>query len=293
VSYDLAVAAPEAPSWRALCDAVALPDLLIVPGAPTGESWPKGGLSFCREGRSTRSTEIDWQAGMLKIVIRALASPDDCDLALRIAQAAALLSGAATVEADYFGVVDVPDLFRLHDADWMHEQADSGTRALATLIREGRGPMSMPGPKRSCFIGERLLAELEAAGPPAALSDRVLATMRDVQWNVPPEFREAGVFVSGGGDDGQGGRKTRFAVWLPGENLLLPRVDYVALRVTEGEILMVPFAAVAELVGSHGTLLDECQLLVRAISDGDWTALVARARPLAASPRIRKAPSGH
>ena len=292
MSYDLAVAAPEAPSWRALRDAVALRDLLIVPGEPAGESWPDGGLAFCREGRSTRTTEVDWQARMLKIVIRALASPDDCDLALRVAEAAARLSGAATVEADYFGAVDLRELFRLHDADWMREQAESGTRALATLIRDGRGPMSMPGPKRSCFIGERLLAELEAAGPSAALTDRVLATMRRVQWNVPPDFRDAGVFVSGGGEDGQG-RETRFAVWLPGENLLLPRVEFVALRVTEGEIVMVPFAAVAQLAGPHGTLLDECQLLVRAISGDDWTALVARARPLAASPRIRKAPSGH
>ena len=62
---------------------------------------------------------------------------------------------------------------------------------------------------------------------------------------------------------------------------MLPRVDYVALRVTEGEIVMVPFAAVAGLAGPHGTLLDECQLLVRAISEDEWKAMVARARPLA------------
>ena len=35
---------------------------------------------------------------------------------------------------------------------------------------------------------------------------------------------------------------------------------------------------------SRGTLLDECQLLVRAMGDDDWAELVARARPLAASP---------
>jgi hypothetical protein len=284
VSYDLSVVALEAPSWRALCDAVALSDLLVVPREPADESWPEGGLWLCREGRSTRTTEVEWQAGRLKIVIRALASPDDCDLALRVAESAARLSGATTVDADYFGAVDIPELFRRHDADWMREQADSGARALVQLIRDGRGPMSMPGPKRSCFIGERLLAEIEAAGPPRALSERVLATMRRVQWNVPPGFREAGVFVSGGRDKSQG-RETRFAVWLAGEDLLFPRVDYVALRVTEGEIVMVPFALVAELAGPHGTLLDECQLLVRAISGDDWTALIARARPLAASPR--------
>ena len=62
-------------------------------------------------------------------------------------------------------------------------------------------------------------------------------------------------------------------------------MDYVALRVTEGEIVMVPFAAVAGLAGPHGTLLDECQLLVRTIGEDDWKAIVARARPLAKSPR--------
>jgi hypothetical protein len=59
----------------------------------------------------------------------------------------------------------------------------------------------------------------------------------------------------------------------------------VALRITEGEVIIVPFAAVAGLAGSHGTLLDECQLLVRAMSDDDWQEVIARARPLAKPPR--------
>ena len=107
--------------------------------------------------------------------------------------------------------------------------------------------------------------------------------MRRVQWEVPEGFRDAGVFVSG--DDDGHGRKTRFAVWLPGEDLVFPRVDYVALRATKGEVVMVPFAAVAALAGPNATLFDECQLLVRAIGGDAWTALIARARPLAASPR--------
>ena len=79
----------------------------------------------------------------------------------------------------------------------MREQAVSGTRILAALIREGQRPMAMPGPNRTCFFGTRTLAELEAAGPPDELSERVLATMRRVQWDVPAGFRDAGVFVSG------------------------------------------------------------------------------------------------
>src|SRR6185295_10371170 len=140
--------------------------------------------------------------------------------------------------------------------------------------------MSMPGPNRSCWVGARLLAEIEAAGPPETLSDRLLARMRQVQWGVPADVRDAGVFVSGGDGDGKD-RKTHFAVWLPEENLVIPRVDYVALRVTEGEIVMVPFAEVAGLAGANGTLLDECQLLVRAMGADAWSAVVERARLVA------------
>jgi len=284
VSYELVVAAPAEPSWRALRAAVGLPDVRMVPAEPRDEAWPESGIGLCRAHRSTRTTELGWQAGKLTIVIRALASPDDCDLALRVAEVAAGLGGADTVEADYFGAVEVGELRRLHTADWMQEQAVSGTRVLAKLIRDGKGPMQMPGPNRSCFVGARLLAELEAAGSPETLSDRVLATMRRVQWDVPDDFRDAGVFISEGSDAGHG-RKTRFASWLPDANLVIPQVDYVALRATEGEVVMVPFAAVAALAGSHGTLLDEVQLLVSAIGDEPWKTVIARARPLAASPR--------
>jgi hypothetical protein len=285
VSYELHVAATAAPAWPALRQAIARDDLRALPRDDAADGWPARGLRLCRVGRSVRITEVDWLAsdGKLKVVLRALPSPDDCDLALRVVEAAARLAGANTVEADYFGTIEVGELRKLHTADWMHEQAESGTRILADLIREGRGPMSMPGPNRSCFIGTRLLAELEAAGPPATLSERVLATMRRVQWEVPAEFRDAGVFESG--KDEALGREVRFAVWLPDENLVIPRVDYVALRVTKGEVMLVPFAAMPELAGRHGTLLDECQLLVRAMSSEDWEATVARARPLAKPPR--------
>ena len=288
VSYDLEVPAAAPPRWRALRDGIGLPDLRILGDEPADEAWPAQGLRLCRVRRSTRITEVGWQAGKVTITIRALPSPDDCDLGLRVVEAAARLAGAATIAADYFGDIDISELRRLHTTDWMHEQAVSGTGILAKMIREGRGPMSMPGPNRSCWIGTRLLAELEAAGPPEALSDRVLETMRRVQWDVPAGFRDAGVFVSDGEGDGKAdgeGRKTTFAIWLPGENLVIPRVDYVALRVTEGEVLIVPFDAVAALAGAHGRPLDECQLLARAIGGDEWTALIARARPLAKSPR--------
>lgn len=288
MSYDFRVNAADPPAWPALRDALELANLRGFPEARAGDAWPEAGLELYREGLSTRATEVAWEPGTLRVSLRAFAAPVDCDLAVRVAEAAARLAGATTVAADYFAEVTLDELRRFHTVDWIREQAVSGTHALTTLIRDKQGPVEMPGPIRSCLIGPRLLAELEAAGPAEALPERVLETLRRVQWELPAGFREAGVFTSRGDAHGQGKgkpRETRFAIWIPETNLMIPYVDYVALRVSEGEIVLVPFAVVAELAGTWGTPFDECQLLIRAIGGKDWTDLVARARPLAASPR--------
>jgi hypothetical protein len=285
VSYDFEIPAAVPPDPKALQAAMALPDLR---GFPDNDRpvWPDRQLQLYREGVSTRTTDVSWLAGdgdkgsRLRVVVRALASREDCDLALRVVGAAAALVGAPDLHADYFGTIPRTDLGRLHTNDWMDEQAASSTRVLANMIKEGKGPMSMPGPRRSCWIGERLLAELEGAGPPDALPTRVLATLRRVQWDVPAGFRDAGVFASGPPE-----RETRFAVWLADENLIIPRVAYVALRAGTGDVVMVPFAEVATLAGPRATLLDECQLLIPVTPPDEWAQIVARARALAASPR--------
>src|SRR4029077_3132031 len=89
------------PSWRALHDAVGLPDLRVRPEEIEGDAWPEGGRRIWRAGRSVRMTDLDWRDGRLTIALRALPSPDDCDLALRVAEAAAGLGGAAPGEAQY------------------------------------------------------------------------------------------------------------------------------------------------------------------------------------------------
>jgi hypothetical protein len=290
VSYDLVVAGA-APGWRALRAALPTPDLAGLPEANADDGWPGGRLRLHRAGVSTRATElVAEREGRVRIEIRALAAPEDYDLALDVAEALARVAGVAAVEADYFGAVPLPDLRRLHGADWRQEQALSGARALAALIAEGRGPIAVPGPVRACWIGARLLGELERAGPPATLPDRMIATVRQLQWDLPAGTRDAGVFVSGGaaGDaDGAGApaRETRFAVWLPDEALVIPRVDYVALRAATGDVVMVSAATVPALAGPRATPLDECQLLVPPIPPDEWAAIVARARPLAATPR--------
>jgi hypothetical protein len=289
VSYTLTVRGPAPPAWRALLAAVALPDVRVV-DEPADEAWPTAGLQVFREGLSTRATEVAWQAGDLTIVIQTFASPDDCELGLQLADAAAGLltdgnggAARAVIGTDYFGDVTRPELRRLHGADWIHEQAVSAVDAMAGLIRERNGPVAIPGPRRFAYVGPRLLTELETAGPPPQLPDRVLAAIRRVQWGIPAGFRDAGVFASRG--EAAQGRETHFAIWLAEQDLLIPYVDYVALRASQGEVVMVPFAAVPTLAGDHATLIDECQLTIRAVAAEAWPALVARARALVGSAR--------
>ena len=166
----------------------------------------------------------------------------------------------------------------------MREQAESGTRVLAAMIREGRGPMGDAGTEpRLLRIGERLLAELEAAGPPESLTDRVLATAPRAVGRAAGLPRRGRVRV--GRRRGGQGRETRFAVWLPGENLVTRASTTWRCGSPKAGFVMVPFDAVAALSGSHGAWLDECQLLVRAMGADEWKPVLARARPLAKSPR--------
>jgi hypothetical protein len=226
-------------------------------------------------GVSTRTTQVTWSKGRANVVVRAFASHEDCELALRLTEVIAAAAGRTRVHAEQFGKVTPAALRKLCDGSWERLQTNSGTRAISMMIGEGKGPMAIPGPVRHWHVGKRLLDELEHAGPLEALSDRFIEAIRRVQWSVPDDFRDAGVFVSG---DKPGQKGARFAVWLPEENLVLPRVDSVILSVDEEPVVTVPFDAMPELAGRYGERLDECQLLVRVVPPDDWQRIVARAR---------------
>jgi len=273
MSYDLRIRATRAPDVRAVRAGVDTPDLRARPALPDAGPWPEGTVHVHRHGVSTRATTVTWTEGVWQVEIRALAAPEDCALALGLARAAAA-DLDAPVETEHFGTVAGDTLAALHDADWMAAQAASGVRALEALIAQGRGPMQAPGPLRSFYVGTRVLAALAAAGPADQIGERMIAAMRKVQWGLPPEARDAGVFESG--DDGAG--RVRFAVWLPDEPLVFAPVNYVVLNASAQEVVAVPFGALPELAGERAALIDECQLLVAPVATADWPALVARAR---------------
>lgn len=277
MSYELQVSAKHCPSATQLREALGIADLGGMPDDPQ-QDWAERGLYLFRPNVSVRSTSVAWVEDRVEVTIRALAAPEDCELALRVVEAVAKLSGAQEIESENFGAVALAQLRELHDAEWTHAQAKSGARVIASMIDDGDGPMGIPGPVREFWIGERMLRELRAAGPTVDFAIRVLAEMRRVQWTVPSQYRTAGVFVSQ--PKQEGGKKTKLVIWLPDEHLVLSRVDQVALRAAEDDTVLVPFDALPGLAAGVGELLDECQWLVRPVPADDWAQIVARAREI-------------
>jgi hypothetical protein len=272
MSYRFRVTAQRSIDPLELCEALELGDLR---GQPEPDAEPEQVMSLYRDKLSTRLTEVEWSDGELSVVIRALASREDCALAVRVASAAAQLAGADRVATEHFGDVPVSMLAERHGAAWMTEFAASAAGSLVALIRQGRGPMTIPGPIRPCCVGERSIAALEREGTQGTMADKLIELMRHVQWDVPPSFRDAGVFVSG-----EGKTQTRFAVWLPGEDLVIPNVHFVAVHAGANDTILVKSSAVPDLAGAACEALDECQWLVHATHEDDWDLVVERARAL-------------
>ena len=284
--------APASPPPRdALVDALALPDLQVT--AREGGDWD-GVVHLARVGLSTRSTELSWKAGRFEVRVLSLAAPEDGALAVRAVEGAAALTGLSEVETELHGTIPVAELSRTHDARWIESLAASGARTVSTLVREGRGPIEIPGPMRSFYLGPRSLARL--AGPLESLHHRLIEALRRVQW-LEAQHPAASRFVARG-DDGEG--EFSFATWM-GRPIFLPAVDRVLIDVGMGvrrvagsgagsgtgsgtrgevsrEVFLVPAEVVPELAGVHFTPLDERQGTIDGYTETAWAALVAAAR---------------
>ncbi len=222
---------------------------------------------FHRDGRSTRSTRVHVQPAGTDVTINAMASPEDVALAVALAERAAVLIGAREIAAEGFGVVAPGELATWYDAAWIDGHLRSGARALRAMIEQGRGPMQIPGPNRSVYLGTRVLAELDA-GPAADLHLRMLEWIRAVRWASP---RTAAVFLDG--------TDRRIGIWL-GDEVVFPACD-VAVIGEGDDAVVVPSERVPELAGAAWRWLDERQGVIADVSER-WPAIVAAARAFAA-----------
>lgn len=247
-----------------------LPDVRCLEAAPdAGAPWPHGIWHLYRDGVSTRTTEITCSEDEFSIRIFSLASIEDVALAVALAQHVAESAGVHEVDAEPFGPTAIADLPARYDPAFAESQAESGLHALTALIADGRGPMAVPGPRRSVHIGPRMIGEL--GGDHRAL----WAAIRRIQW-LP--VRTAGEYVTRSVAD----REIKLAIWL-GEEVVFPAVDYAAVSLAP-EVFLIAAARVPELAGARWQPLDERQGVLAAFDADAWRELVDRARPFATKP---------
>jgi len=259
-----------APVLDDLYDALALDDVRSDAG---GEGLVPGLYRFHREGVSTRFTELKVTASTVAVRMFSLASPEDVALAMKLVRSLAELGGVREANAEMLGVTPIADIIAHHDATWADAQVRSGLRTLRAMIEDGRGPMEIPGARRSYFVGARVLAELAESGDEDTAHRRLLEQIRRVQW-MP--VRTAGTFVATGRD----GDEVKLAVWM-GDEVIFPAVPYAAVsrELDDGgrDVVLVDSSHVPRLAGEHWTYIDERQGHVRAFGEG-WPAVVEAAR---------------
>jgi hypothetical protein len=275
MSSTISIAIRQPPPFTATLEALALADVRCLEPAPdAGAPWPHGIWHLYRDGVSTRTTEITCSEDEFAIRIFSLASIEDVALAVALAQQVATSCDVREVDAEPFGPTTVAQLPERYDSAWAESQAESGLRALAALIADGRGPMTVPGPRRTVCIGPRMLKELDG-------DHRALWTaLRRIQW-LP--VRTAGEYVT----KSSAKREIKLAIWL-GEEVVFPAVDYAALSLAhpdrEPEVFLIPAERVPELAGPRWQRLDEVQGVIAAFDADAWRELVERARAFATKP---------
>jgi hypothetical protein len=275
VSETIAIAIAEPPDFIGTLDAISealhLNDLRSLEDVPEpGTPWPSGIRHLFREGVSTRTTEITYDGSELAIRIFSMASAEDVELAVALAEYMAEHAGTAEVESESGGTLVAGELASFYSADWALRKVESGYRVLSALVRDGKGPIEVPGPNRTFCFGPRVMLQLGPEQPHL----RLLEAIRRVQW-IP--VRTAATFVATAKSDQ---REIKLAMWL-GEEVFFPIVDYAGIAADptadKPEVFLIPYARVAELAGDRWTPVDEKQGLLADCSD-DWPELVAAAR---------------
>jgi hypothetical protein len=227
-----------------------------------GESLNEG-VKIYVHNRSTRGIRVTRVEDTITVVLNSLSAPEDHRLAKDILAILAQHS-AGMIDAEMFGEVAIEKLREICDEQWERSSVESGMRALAYLIDQGKGPMTVPGVIRNLYLGERILSQFRTSGTP--LDEQYLTLMRKVQYIAETDC-DASIFTAS--KEGEGDYKLCF--WF-GDFKILPPVDYVMLANHDetAEIIKVRFGDLHSLSDEIFTLLDERQLVARACSEAEW-----------------------
>jgi hypothetical protein len=243
--------------------------------------WPDSVLHFYRTGVSIRSVEVGYDAnqegGAFTVRIMTLSSPEDYDLALRFVAAAAGVLGTDVTAEDGEDSFPADELRARYGADWVARMNRSGASAIAAIIGEQNGPVTLSGPQRPTHIGPNMLAGVRASHPGDNdnLAAGLHALMRRVQWADEGYFA-ASVLVGRNQDEPEEADVT-FAAWDLGVRYLFPDVQYLVMQDAAG-LFFIPYARLPELAGGQMSWLDERQTLVEPFPEAEHAEALRRAR---------------
>jgi len=296
MSFSFYVPSPTLPRLGEVLEALPFADVRCCEEARSEEEelfdraahWPDRHLHFYRDGLSTCAVEVYWEDGAFQVRVMAFAAPEEYELALEFAEFFARRSGT-TVRPEDGDAMTVEELRRKYDPDWIAGQVASLFSMLPTIVRDSEGSCQVPGPVRLFHVGRRLLGELEAAGPPEELRERLLAKMREVQYVDPEEYFCASAMEV----RPQGSDKTfSVAAFGPEVRYLFPSVDYLAVIESGKGVFFIPYEALPEVAPGRWSWLDEHQTLVEPFEPDEWPALLERARRHEVEPEPKRAPRG-
>lgn len=280
MSETIAITIAEAPdvigTLEAISAALHINDLRSLEDVPPpGTPWQDGLRHLFRHDVSTRTTEITCGGGEFAIRMFSMASREDVALALALAEYVAEHAGVTEVSSEQRGKIPPSELANYYTSDWADGQIESGHRVVAAMVRDGKGPMEIPGPNRSFIIGPRVLLQL---GPDAP-AQKLLEAIRHVQW-IP--IRTAGQFVAHAKTDN---REIKLAMWL-GDEVVFPGVEFAGIsdpNAEKREVFMIPSSRIAQLAGDRWTPIDEKQGILADFGD-DWPDIVVAARRFEVTP---------
>src|SRR5215510_1235148 len=266
----------------AVADVLARIDFPDVVAPDARGAWPDGTLHIYRGEISTRAIEITYEDHAFEVRILALSSPEDYELAFRLVEHLAVLTGSQ-VEPEDDTTFPAEKLRDLYDTPWGERMTASHSKIIGHLVKKEGKTITIVGPVREFHIGPRLFAELEEGGPADGLPQRILEAIRRTQYRDLSDYAEAAIMEVTTSDKS---KTIKLSVWEPDRATHFSGVEYIHLVPNNmpDNIFLVPFEALPQLAGSRFAYLDERQCLVEAVASDEWPALLREAELYKVSP---------
>jgi hypothetical protein len=266
----------------AVADVLARIDFPDVVAPDAGGAWPDGTLHIYRAEISTRATEITYEDHAFQVRILAMSSPEDYELAFRVVEHLAALTGSQ-VESEDDDTFPAEMLRDIYDAKWVKRMTDSQPTIIGHFAKDKGDVVTIEGPVRDFHIGPRLYAELEADGPADGLPQRILEAIRRTQYRDLSGYDKAAIIEATTPDNS---KTIRLSVWNLDRATHFSGVGYLRLvsKNMPDDIFLVPYEALPQLAGKRFAWLDERQCLVEAIASDERSELLREAERFKVTP---------